>query len=419
MSDNELPPNWRTAKAADGKEYYFNELTGETSWTLPAVAQPAVNVAPLVSEPAAPVASKLEAGAITPQAVSAPVSGASLVVAPGATPNAEPRSSTRPFANVRGSLAALGDSLPKLLVISVCSFVVMLQASIEYSQAGPDGTFQIAVPGSGLAKVPLALGPTAYAIAVGTVSLAFTIGLLLFATLRPNVFQAVSVPLPRDKGTLNMSQIFSLFLLTWWSVGTGVLTFHAPYTETSNAYFSCWGALFCSVLLCAYSYTQVNSAWKALSEATDDMIGTKQEADSTMQVTAILMVCSATLFLASVDHLGSGYGGYAFACGLLSMIVITLAGFLKKTNRMGPPGQKGFAVLLLLLWIFAAGVLTFDRPFKSTGNGFFASWVGLISASSLTYKELFGEQIVWSDGLKRSFSLSHDSTELNAVASRM
>ena len=32
--DPALPPNWRSARAADGKEYYFNELTGETSWTV-------------------------------------------------------------------------------------------------------------------------------------------------------------------------------------------------------------------------------------------------------------------------------------------------------------------------------------------------------------------------------------------------
>ena len=34
VSTPALPPNWRSAKAADGKEYYFNELTGETSWTV-------------------------------------------------------------------------------------------------------------------------------------------------------------------------------------------------------------------------------------------------------------------------------------------------------------------------------------------------------------------------------------------------
>lgn len=32
--ETSLPPNWRSARAADGKEYYFNELTGETSWTV-------------------------------------------------------------------------------------------------------------------------------------------------------------------------------------------------------------------------------------------------------------------------------------------------------------------------------------------------------------------------------------------------
>lgn len=42
--DTSLPPNWRSARAADGKEYYFNELTGETSWTVrSAVCWPSVS----------------------------------------------------------------------------------------------------------------------------------------------------------------------------------------------------------------------------------------------------------------------------------------------------------------------------------------------------------------------------------------
>ena len=40
-SDVNLPPNWRTARDSDGKEYYFNELTGETSWSLPEAEPPA------------------------------------------------------------------------------------------------------------------------------------------------------------------------------------------------------------------------------------------------------------------------------------------------------------------------------------------------------------------------------------------
>jgi polyhydroxyalkanoate synthesis regulator phasin len=30
------PPGWRATKTAEGKEYYYNETTGETSWTMPA-----------------------------------------------------------------------------------------------------------------------------------------------------------------------------------------------------------------------------------------------------------------------------------------------------------------------------------------------------------------------------------------------
>ena len=34
VSTPALPPNWRSAKAADGKEYYYHE-NGETSWSVP------------------------------------------------------------------------------------------------------------------------------------------------------------------------------------------------------------------------------------------------------------------------------------------------------------------------------------------------------------------------------------------------
>ena len=29
------PPGWKATKTAEGKEYYYNENTGETSWSLP------------------------------------------------------------------------------------------------------------------------------------------------------------------------------------------------------------------------------------------------------------------------------------------------------------------------------------------------------------------------------------------------
>ena len=30
-----LPEGWKSTKTAEGKEYYYHEKTGETSWSLP------------------------------------------------------------------------------------------------------------------------------------------------------------------------------------------------------------------------------------------------------------------------------------------------------------------------------------------------------------------------------------------------
>jgi len=35
-----LPAGWTVASAADGQQYFYNTLTGETSWESPAVAAP-------------------------------------------------------------------------------------------------------------------------------------------------------------------------------------------------------------------------------------------------------------------------------------------------------------------------------------------------------------------------------------------
>ena len=37
------PPGWRATKTAEGKEYFFNETTGETSWTMPSAAPASVS----------------------------------------------------------------------------------------------------------------------------------------------------------------------------------------------------------------------------------------------------------------------------------------------------------------------------------------------------------------------------------------
>ena len=51
--------------------------------------------------------------------------------------------------------------------------------------------------------------------------------------------------------------------------------------------------------------------------------------------------------------------------------------------------RRASAVLLLVLWIVAAGVLTFRGPFVATGNGFFGSWLGFVCALAFAWQEFY------------------------------
>ena len=48
-------------------------------------------------------------------------------------------------------------------------------------------------------------------------------------------------------------QLFAVVLALWWTPATFVLTFFAPFTNTSNAYFAIWAAMITTVLMLAVS----------------------------------------------------------------------------------------------------------------------------------------------------------------------
>jgi len=246
---------------------------------------------------------------------------------------------------------------------------------------------------------------TNYGVAVAAVSLALTLVFMVLAKFRPEVLARFSLPLPKNLGMLSAQQVFYGFLLLWWGAGTGVLTFHGPYRTTGNPYFACWASLLCSVLLCADAFTKMKVGIDHLKGASSsylrEMFG--------------LFVSSLTLFFASIDFVSSGTGAYGMSLGIISAVICASSTYLVEGKKIGAPLRKGVSGVLLVLWAAAAVLLTFDSPFTSTGNGYFACWLGLACASLWVYREVFEMQVQFIDGRFKSFSCRSSPNELPVV----
>ena len=112
-----LPTNWRMARDSDGKPYYFNELTGETSWNFPEVPVETTPEMPTATDP--DMLSGPSMVEVMPQGGDGPMSL-------GETTTREPRPSIGAQTR-RELLEVFGDGLPKLLLLLIASFVLIVQ----------------------------------------------------------------------------------------------------------------------------------------------------------------------------------------------------------------------------------------------------------------------------------------------------
>ena len=97
------------------------------------------------------------------------------------------------------------------------------------------------------------------------------------------------------------------------------------------------------------------------------------------------------MLLASVDHVkktdaAHKEGAWGLACGVVTATIVL--GMLLVSEKLEQKIAQALALLLLCMWSCAAGVLTFKAPFVKTGNGYFASWVGLLCTLMLAALEL-------------------------------
>jgi hypothetical protein len=212
-------------------------------------------------------------------------------------------------------------------------------------------------------------GLLTYAMVVAAVSLAacsvLVIGLTTIgdSALRKSLFK-----IPRI-GEVTVSTVIAVVFAVWWCTAAGVLTFggpdfgrYAPYSVLSNGYFALWLGAACSIAMLSKAFGHPLGP--------DPLLGN--------------LACSVVILIAALflEDPREPTVTWAICLGAISSaihLLILLIGIAKLRESF----LKMLALLLLILWVPGAAVVSFKGPFTSaahTSNGYFAAWLGLLSA---------------------------------------
>lgn len=204
-----------------------------------------------------------------------------------------------------------------------------------------------------------------FAIASGIVGICFAGVLMILQGQNPEGLVKVIFSNFPMVGVVTVEMLFAFFLFAWWAVATGIMTFQGPFTATTNGYFATWAALSSSVMLLSASVPAV--AEKATG-AKEKLLGAPL---------LIFLVCSLVVLFAGLQFTQYGLwqvilGVIIAGIGIFYSLLFSLAG-----EKLDASMQQYGTLIMLVLWAVEAGVCTFQAPFVVTGNGYFASWVGL------------------------------------------
>jgi len=166
-----------------------------------------------------------------------------------------------------------------------------------------------------------------------------------------------------------------------WGLAALWLTFTGPFTMPGNGYFGLWVGLVCASQL-------VLDVQKRLQAVLATALANETYAAVWGQFIASLVVIIAVATLPSIVLPStSRLWGYALAVGIVGAALSVLSALLIEN----PSGRKPLlyipkvgiltfnglvAVILLFWWGVGTGILTIHGPFTSTGNAYFALWVG-------------------------------------------
>jgi hypothetical protein len=184
-----------------------------------------------------------------------------------------------------------------------------------------------------------------YALSVSVISLAACLIIQTGEFVKPGLLEKIEKPV-------------SLFLFVWWGIGTGVITFRAPFTTTSNGFFAAWaGFLFTTkwaLNIDSSQYTELEKGRKHL----------------------FLLFACGLLELFSTIHpisigMNKGEAAWGMTAGILTIIITGV--LFKAYDDIAISIMKVTSAFLFCMWATVAGGKTFDQSVRFKPN-IFASY---------------------------------------------
>ena len=197
---------------------------------------------------------------------------------------------------------------------------------------------------------------------------AVVVGGVIYALIksRPDRYDFKVISHPKV-GDVSLGVSVSAFMLLWWAVAVGLLTFWSPFTAISNGYFATWLGFASS----AYS------------------LGADRHST---QIVALgppfgLLASSFVVMFALLPRAFSGTWTRALGLttsilSIVAMLFVVLVDQKLLKLPLSPVVRSVVFVILAICWLVTSLILTYRGPFTSglSADGYLGSWAGLAFA---------------------------------------
>jgi len=163
----------------------------------------------------------------------------------------------------------------------------------------------------------------------------------------------------------------SWFQFFWWVACVIVLTFFGDFTSTllANGYYGSWAAFFFAL----FSLISV-SPW--FENQMDSTVNSARKPIFVLGLASAVEM-GAAIGPCSPQEVCGGQNAFAVAAGSVSLafcLCLICAPVLEK--RM----MQCIGLFFILWWVIATCIFTFSDPFRTAGNGYFASFVAIFAS---------------------------------------